>query len=209
MEFDIKNIYESLASYKGLPFPLSLGQIPAYRKKQWVDRGDILDGVFSQNEGVKFGEAEVWDLFGQPIICPIQLDGIYLGSGESGHINLQPMMVIDAKKRMTKSYIPGGDHRGSVKEFIAVDDYKIKITGILLNHRDRGQYPHSEASILRSIWKKNTALDFSCVITNELFQYVVIEKLKFKELSMAPGYQRYEIELVSDIPNEVELLSGE
>ncbi|WP_053405180.1 DUF6046 domain-containing protein [Persicobacter sp. CCB-QB2] len=209
MEFDIKKIYESLTSYKGLPFPLSLDQIPAYRKKQWVDRGDILNGVFNQNEGVKFGEAEVWDLFGQPIICPMQIDGIYLGSGEIGHINLQPMMVIDGKKRMNKSYIPGGDHPGSVKEFIAVDDYKIKITGILLNHLDRGQWPHDEASILRGIWKKNNAIPFDCVITNELFQYVVVEKLKFKELAQAPGFQRYELELVSDVPMEVELLSGE
>ncbi len=209
MEFDIQKIYESLASYKGLPFPLSLNQIPAYRKKQLADRENILTGVFNQNEGVKFGEAEVWDLFGQPIICPIELDGIYLGSGEQGHINLQPMMVIDAKKRMNKSYIPGGDHQGSVKEFIAVDDYKIKITGVLLNHQDRGQYPHEEASILRGIWKKNEAIDFSCVITDELFQHVVIEKLKFKELSMATGYQKYELELVSDVPLEVELLSGE
>ena len=188
----IEDIYTWLASYKGLPFPVNLNGYLDYKKTQW---GKRLSG-------------DVFSIHGKTIIMPISIDGIVFGSGADGHINIQPMVAIECAKRIVKTNIAGSSYSGSVKEFITVDDYRINITGWVVNVNQK-VYPYYQVELLQNLWLKNEALKFDSEITSDLFQYVVIENLKFDELKMAPGMQLYTMRCVSDGVQEVELLRQE
>jgi hypothetical protein len=196
-EFTLDEIYYSIASYKGLPFPLGIDQLPGYKIKKWEDRISILKG-----------EKDVRDMYGRPFVAHATLGGIELGSSREDHIMMQPMMVLEGKKRMVKSSVEGGEHPGTIKQFINFDDYKLKIYGALVNRNQR-DYPYEQVHVLQKMWKQNFPLFFTCYITEGLFDYVVIEKLKFHELKKSAGIQMYEIEALSDATLEVEMLRGD
>jgi len=198
-EFDLQQIYTELASYKGLPFPIGLNQLPDYKIRQIDNRIGIING-----------ERDVKSIYGLPVICPVTIGDVILGSGadESKHITIQPIVVFGGKKKIVMNDIGGGQISGSIKEFINYDDYTINITGVLVN-RNQKLYPHDQKDILLDkIWLPNVAQKFDCAITNDLFGYIVVKRIKFKGLTKSPGLQMYEIEAVSDSVVEVELLTG-
>lgn len=188
---NIEDIYAWLASYKGLPFPVSIKDYLPYKKSQWDNR---LSGKVLKKS-----------IYGKNIIMPVSIGGIDLGSGEQGHINIQPMVMIECSKRIAKTTIAGGSYPGTVKEYINLDDYKIKITGVVVNPNQK-EYPIEQVEILKELWKRNEALPFNSEITNDLFNYVVIESMTLDELKMSPGMQMYNLQCVSDGVQEVELL---
>jgi hypothetical protein len=196
-EIDIRlgaEVYGWLDSYKGLPFPAAIKDYFAYKK-----------GQYQQGNELKTGSIQVKNLYGKPVVCPVTIGGITLGSGQAGNIWMQPMCVVEGAKRIVKTPIAGGSYRGTIKEFINFDDYRIRIHGFLVNFNKR-EYPVDQAQILKDLWQRNEALPFDCIITNDLFSHVVIEDMILDELNMAPGLQRYEISATSDGIMEVEEL---
>jgi hypothetical protein len=139
---------------------------------------------------------------------PVTIDDVVLGSGEEGHINIQPLVVIDCVKRIVKTPIAGGSYPGTVKEFINFDDYKVRIYGVVINPNQK-EYPSAQLEILKGLWAKNEALEFVSQITDGLFSHVVIESMRFDELKKSPGVQAYEMRCISDGVQEVELLRAE
>lgn len=194
--FDLKQIYTNIASYKGLPFPIGIESLPDYKVQQWENRIDLLKGG-----------KDVRDINGRTFIAHATLGGVELGSAREDHIMIQPLILFEGKKEIEKTKIEGGTYPGTMKEFINFSDYKLKIYGALINRNQR-VYPLEQLNVLKNIWKKNEALKFECDISLELFEYVVIEKIKFKELTKSPGWQMYEIEALSDGNLEIEFLKG-
>ena len=197
-EWNIEEIYGSIASYKGLPFPsLDISREWKYQKDKWRERAELIAG-----------ERRIEDMYGRPVKVPVVLDGIQLGGAdENKDILLQPLVIIEGKKDIVKTKIEGGSYNGTIKEFINYDDYKVKIMGPLISI-DQKVYPYKQWEILRKIWKKNEALSFECSITNDLFEHIVFEKLKLHELKKSPGFQMYEMEGYSDGYMEVEFLKA-
>ncbi len=197
-DFELGELYTSMASYKGLPFPIGIGQLPTYKLKQFKDR-------------FKFGAdiPDIADIYGKPVIMPVWIGQTILGTGLKGdHLTMQPMVVFEGKKRIVKNGIGGGSYSGTVKEFINYDDYKISITGAVVN-KNQKEYPYEQVNIIREkLWKPNKAQEFYSAVTHDLFDHIVITKLKFKELNKSPGIQMYEIEAISDATLEVEQLKG-
>lgn len=223
-EFDLENIYSNIAGYKGLPFPLGLTELLKYKTSQFKGRGDLfgkkpteflqqgnyspLDYQLTKDEirGVK----KQTDLYGRPIIAPLQLAGIKFGCGgsdaQSGlHFPFQPLMTVEGGKDIIKTKIPGAKVPGTVKEFINFDDYKIKIYGPLIG---RFNYPWLQLDRLKELWLMNEAIKIESDITWGLFDYVVITKVKLHDLKKLNKIQMYEIEAISDGGLEVELLMG-
>jgi hypothetical protein len=196
-DFDINQIYAAIASYRGLPFPFGISLLPAYKIKKWSYRLALLNG-------------EDRDMYGRPVIMPVQIDNVVLGSGmEDGfHITMQPMVVFEGKKKIVKNTIGGGVYEGTVKEFINFADYKISIIGAVIS-RNQKEYPLDQVQILKNLWKRNEALLFQNAITDDLFDYIVIEDIKFKELNRSPGIQMYEIKALSDSVIEIDVLKGD
>jgi hypothetical protein len=196
---DIKmaDVYTWLSSYKGLPFPVNIDGYFKNLKNKWSDR-------FSKSKW-----SEIYhNLYGCPVVMPVVIGDIVLGSGEDGHINIQPMVVIECAKRIVKTPIAGGSYPGTVKEFINFDDYKVRIYGVVINPNQK-EYPSVQLEVLKGLWIKNEALEFVSQVTDGLFSHVVIESMRFDELKKSPGIQAYEIQCVSDGVQEVELLRAE
>lgn len=186
-------VYGWLASYKGLPFPAMI--------KDYLNK----EGQYQQDYELETGSVKINDINGRPLICPVTIGGIVLGGGRDKDIWTQPMCVVEGSKRIVKTPIAGGSYKGTVKEYINFDDYRIRIHGFLINKK-QWQYPVDQMKVLQDLWQRNEAVPFDCIITHDLFSYVVIEDIILDELSMAPGLQRYEISAVSDGIMEVEEL---
>lgn len=217
-EFDLENIYSNIASYKGLPFPLGLKDLLKYKAKQITRLGDILgnpigfvkqQGATDGLDNYSFSKSES-DIYGRPIIAPLQLAGIKFGCGgadaQSGlHFPFQPLMTLEGGKDIIKTKIPGAKVPGTVKEFINFDDYKIKIYGPLIG---KDNYPWLQLNRLKELWLMNEAIEIKSDIASGLFDYVVITKVKLHDLKKLNKIQMYEIEAISDGALEVELLMG-
>ncbi|BDD11649.1 hypothetical protein FUAX_40810 (plasmid) [Fulvitalea axinellae] len=194
-EFDLNGLYEEVAGYRGYPFPVDLDKLPKAVLEQQRNRYRLLTGQAVD---------------GQPVIAPVTLGDVALGHVEEGKttVGLQPMVVLEGKKRIVKSVIAGGLYDGTVKEFINFDDYKIRVFGVLANRKTQGAYPVDEADLLKGLWLRNESLFFSNVATDGLFENVVITDIKLKELNKAPGMQLYEIKAISDSTLDAERLKG-
>ncbi len=200
-EFDLNKIYTALSSYKGLPFPIGIGSLPGYKIKQWGGRLDRLNNL------VKGGS----DMYGRPIVMPVWIGDVLLGGGEDKgeNITIQPMVTIEGSKTIVRNEIAGGSYHGTIKEFINYGDYKVSITGALVN-RNQKEYPLDQLNLFKEkIWKPNVVQEFSSEISYGLFDYIVVNKVKFHELSKSPGIQIYDIEAESDAVLEVEQLINE
>jgi hypothetical protein len=196
-KFNIADIYTWLSSYKGIPFPVNIAGYLENLKSKWSDR-------FSKSKW-----SEIYhNLYGRPVVMPVVIGDVVLGSGEEGHINIQPMVVIECYKRIVKTPIAGGSYPGTVKELINLDDYKVRIYGVVINPNQK-EYPSAQLEVLKGLWAKNEALEFVSQITDGLFTHVVVESMRFDELKKAPGVQAYEIQCVSDGVQDVELLRAE
>lgn len=206
---ELSEVYGWLASYKGLPFPVDVNKVIEYigshknTESEPFMESEKYTGV--QSSEYDTGSLKFNDLKGRPVICPVMIGGIKLGTGESKHISMQPLVVIEGSKRIVKTPLAAGSYSGTVKEFINFDDYKIRIHGFLVNENQK-QYPVDQVTTLKNLWLRNEALEFQCIITQGLFTHVVIENIIFDEMSMAPGLQRYEIIAISDGIMEVEEL---
>jgi hypothetical protein len=52
-----------------------------------------------------------------------------------------------------KTIIAGGSYSGTVKEFINIDDYKVRITGVVVDTLTGiKQYPFVQVQILKDFW---------------------------------------------------------
>ncbi|MDR2065706.1 MAG: DUF6046 domain-containing protein [Prevotellaceae bacterium] len=66
---------------------------------------------------------------------------------------MQPLVTIDCAKRIVKTIIAGGSYSGTVKEFINIDDYKVRITGVVVDTLTGiKQYPFVQVQILKDFW---------------------------------------------------------
>jgi hypothetical protein len=193
-KFKIGDVYTWLSSYRGIPFPVNIDGYFKNLKDKWSDR-------FS---GAKWSEI-YHNLYGRPVIMPVTIGDVVLGSGEEGHISIQPMVVIECNKRIVKTPITGSSYPGTVKEFVNFDDYKIRIYGVIINPSQK-EYPSAQLEVLKGLWARNEALEFVSQITDGLFTHVVIENMRFDELKKSPGMQAYEMQCTSDGAQEVELL---
>lgn len=200
MELNLKEVYQALASYKGLPFPMTLGKTPKYKLDQFKNRLDLIKG----NNG-------------ESLICPVTLKNeatgkdIVLGGSESkGMISIQPAIQVEGTLDILKTKIEGSAMNGTVKENIGFGDYNIRIFGVVVNRQDQKQYPYDQVQILKDLWKlRGMPIGFDCEAYRGLFTHVVLTKFRLDPLLGRPGIQAYEFRAISDEPNVVELLSGE
>lgn len=196
-KFNISDFYTWLASYKGLPFPVNIKDYLPYKQSQWSNRVGLITG-----------KETFANLYGKPVVVPVAIGSVMLGSGEEGNISIQPLVMIEGSKTIVETPIAGGSYNGTVKEFININDYRLRIFGAVVNPNQK-EYPTDQVAVLKKLWTFNGAITFSCEITDDLFNYIVIKNIKLDELRMSPGVQFYEIQAVSDGTQEVELLRND
>ncbi|MFC4163999.1 DUF6046 domain-containing protein [Epilithonimonas zeae] len=112
----------------------------------------------------------------------------------------EPLISLQRDKKIVETTTVGKERKGSVKEYISSEDYKISIKGVCVNENDWDSYPTEQVRELKNMFDLSEALE---VISNpflELFEIrnMVLTDIKFDEMSGEAGMQRYSISAVSD-----------
>ncbi len=138
---------------------------------------------------------------------------IYLG----GELLPHGVVKIQSKKHIVETPLVG--QRGTVKEFISLEDYAISIRGFLIG--DKLTWPEAEVEKLRKLYARNEAIEMRSAVT-DLFllpqkdpdepqtdkktqpDRVIIKALDFDEFK-STHVVAYSMELVSDSVFEIEI----
>ena len=114
------------------------------------------------------------------------------------------LISVSQAKTIVRTQVQGRD--GTVKEFIGMDDYNIRIEGVIAG--DNGTIPQTEIDDLKAVLDAPISLDIICPYLNTkgIFQATVLSY----ELPQVEGglfFQRYTIDLVSDYPFQLRIAS--
>lgn len=167
---NIIELYNSVFSYKGLPFPIQPNTI----NRVEIPGGSMPGILQSTVEG--------------PYFMPIKIDGWQLPN--------EPLVGLSLSKKIERTFING--RQGTVKELISNDDYIIQIKGICVNE-DSDDYPEDQVSRLREICEKSESLSVTCELLRiHNISNIVINNYKIPADAGAQSYQKYTIEAFSD-----------
>jgi hypothetical protein len=174
LRFDVTKIISEIwgGSYVGRPFPNS------NEARRPDERTEINDGLsHNGTNGVYY-------------MTPTELNGWQLP--------LEPLMAINAGKKIVKTSLAGNTRRGTVKEIINTNDYSITLRGILLNEVSN-DYPFDDVERLKELFEVNEAVTIVNALTKVLaIENVVITGLKLPEMVGMPNAQAYELNMLSD-----------
>lgn len=202
-EFEINMLYNAAFGYRGLPFP--------YRP---MPTGITKADDFKPGElgGVKKG-----DDFAINNMAPAKqyTDGLPYKSSLSGallymptgfnvsgsifQLPNEPIVSCSIQKTIVETVLAGNTRRGTVKEIINTEDWRIKIQGICIDMTKSG-YPEDDVERIQQLFSFNRSIEVINYMLNNMFEIknVVIKSLDWKEMRGKPYSQAYEMELVSD-----------
>lgn len=127
---------------------------------------------------------------GTPYFMDVEIDGIRLPN--------EPLLTFSTQKRIVQTVVVGSESRGTVKELISANDFKIKIEGICIEPGKK-EYPTDQVNSVISLCQKQEALEFE----NELAELLGIKKIVITGYSIdkmqgQPYSQKYVIDAISD-----------
>lgn len=120
------------------------------------------------------------------------------------------LISITGKKNIVETAIYGQPL--TIKELVNVDDYQIKITGLFIND-ESNDFPEDEINKFIKLWNINSSVEIVNVLTDLLLANidgehpkVVIKNFSMPEMKGVQHAQIIQIDCVSDIPFEIELM---
>ncbi len=160
------------------------------------------------NEDAQDTDFNLVSALGTPLVMPVMIEGYQLPN--------EPVVTITGSKKIIKTALTGVNRedevqrRGTVKELISVNDYKIKITGRIIDEDRPGRYPERIVTKIRNLFELRRALTINCKITDMLgITHIAVDKLSFPGDSGMENSQRYEISGFSDEDFRTDLISQE
>lgn len=100
-----------------------------------------------------------------------------------------------------------GKKKGTVKEYIAEDDYRITIRGFLINY-DSQEYPEQQLQDLMAVINSKVAIGISSQVFSLLdIHNIVIEDWRFPAVEGYQNMQPFELDCSSDETAELEIRS--
>ncbi|WP_442265877.1 DUF6046 domain-containing protein [Tenacibaculum sp. ZS6-P6] len=127
---------------------------------------------------------------GTPFFMDVEIGGTRLPN--------EPLLTFSTQKRIIQTVVVGSQNRGTVKELISANDYKIKIEGVCIEPGKR-EYPTDQVNKIIKLCQQQEALE----LKNDLAQLFGIEKIVITGYSIdkmqgQPYSQRYTIDAISD-----------
>lgn len=133
--------------------------------------------------------SQVTSLSGRPFWQDVVIDG--------WRLPFEPIVTITGSKRIVKTVISGSGRRGTVKELICDNDFKLTIQGMFIGKQ--GHYPTDDITRLKQIIDKPASLEFESIISDLMgVEKVVIEDYKFPH-TKGGANQAYQLDLNSDL----------
>jgi len=175
-KFDINQQIEEIYGFKAKPF-----NVPSQPfQEQYTERT----------------KAQIFqDIGGTPYYLPVIIGGMQIR---------HCVVAVTAQKIIVET--PMVARRGSVKELISTDDYRISIDGFL--HRPDGSYPDTEIDELVQLFEKNEALVMKSALTDYFIldeDKVIIKKLDFPSQKGKLNVKYFKMDVVSDSIFDLEL----
>lgn len=185
--FNLIQMYSKVFGIKGVRFAIPTPNNDGYQGS--IEYGSLDVPLPSK--------AKAMSVLGTPIYEQIQL----IGNGRDFTFPDWPLIDIAASKNIVKTPVRGLN--GTVKEFIAIDDYQINIRGILINY-DSDQYPEDLVYELHEVFKINEAFQVISPVINLLdVNSLVIQDLRLPEVEGYNNIQPFVLQCLSDRPVEL------
>jgi hypothetical protein len=104
---------------------------------------------------------------------------------------------------------PIGSTIGTIKEFISLGEYNIKVTGHIVNDTNPLDYPTAVVQLLNNYVKAPIAIKANSIFLNTIFgiNKVVIESCNISQVEGFSGVLTYELSMISDTDIGVETLT--
>jgi hypothetical protein len=180
--FDLNKIFQDTFGYKPQEFNITEEQL------------------FTKSKEGNYGEYYKKDVMGRDVFMPVTLAGMRLN---------YCWVRVTGKKRIVDT--PLTERRGSVKEFVSMDDYKISIKGFFIGHK--GEFPEADIAQWKDTMEVNEAIEISSVLTDIFLltpehggqDRVVVEDFELMDNQGIEHVRGYQISLVSDQIFELEI----
>ncbi len=143
-------------------------------------------------------DPELKSIMGTPIFMPCKIDGYLLPN--------EPLITITGVQTIVKTKVTG--LKGTVKELISQDDFRVVIKGIITNDVD-DNYPAEEVEKLKAICKKQESLEIINKLTG-IFEIprIAIESYDVFGIEGHQSQQAYQINAISDRAVELIIREG-
>jgi len=162
-------------------------------------------GVLAVNKAESFTDADVYPSAGSGL----PMGKFFFMPTTLGTYRLpnEPLVALQVQKRIIRTVVAGSTRRGTVKELVATEDYKVSIKGVIVNEVNPEAYPESDVSALRRLVEQRVAVK----IDNTLCRLMGINKVIITGLTLNAdvgfaGMQSYELNCESDNDFEFQLL---
>jgi len=120
--------------------------------------------------------------------------------GENLHLPNEPLISFSLAKTIKETPTVGKYRKGTVKEYITTEDYRISIRGVCVDPDDFRRYPAEQVEEINRLFDINDSVQ---VVGNKFFELfgirnIVFTDKKFDEMAGQQGLQKYTLNAVSD-----------
>jgi len=196
-KFDIGKILLSYIGYKGLPYPGAFfGMLMSKGGKQPEYEG-LPQGQPQQEFTNKGSRLYKKDHLGRWYFMPVTFI-----TDEKEYEMPEAVLSITGKKTIIETPMVG--RKGSVKELINIDDYKVSIASYVQS--TDGTYPEDAITEIRELFNVNQSVELVSALTDLIFDdgdKVVITDISFPSTPGVEDGQIVKIECVTDKPFEL------
>ncbi|HHN48597.1 MAG TPA: hypothetical protein ENN08_06685 [Bacteroidales bacterium] len=205
--YEISYLYQLAFGYRGLPFPYKppphgvrqADQFSGPEYQELVEAQDfsITGDMPADAASGKYAENLPFtrSLAGAPLYMPT---GFSVG-GSIVQLPNEPILTCSIRKNIVETTLAGNTRRGTVKEIINTEDWRIRIQGLCIDVTKQG-YPEEEVEAIQQLYEHNRSIEIINYMLNNIFgiKNVVMRDLRWRGMEGRPYSQAYELELVSD-----------
>lgn len=203
-KYNIQNMLLSVIGLRGLPYPGGFFS----PRREGTYKGDSEDDYElepeapEQKEFVNDTRLYVQDALGRWLFMPVKLKHPDIET-EGNTFELEHAVInVTGKKNIVETALVG--RKGSVKELISTDDYKISIAAFIQGND--GTYPDEKIRQLKDIYDIDESLELICALTGLILDAgdkVVITDISWPATPGVEDGQAVKIELITDKPFEL------
>lgn len=191
--YDIAGILQSIVGYRGLPFPGAF--LPSGREKGYkAEDFEVSTYAPYQKQYINGTRLYAQDALGRWYFMPVTLK--YPG-GEYELPNA--ILTVTGKKNIVETQLVG--RKGSVKELISIDDYKVSIAAFIQSAD--GRYPDAEIARIDKIYNISQSIELVSAFTDILFKdekRIVINSVSYPPLQGVEDAFAVKMECETDEP---------
>lgn len=186
-KFNIIDLYRQVFSYRGIPQIFPVDSVNRVERVADYEEMDVPD---------ERTDTELMSSMGTPLFMPCKLNDLWLPN--------EPLINLGGRNEIVRTKLTA--IKGTVKEYIAMDDYSIKIQGLIINEVN-DDYPEDQVRQLRAILESNEAVKISnrMLTLFDIHQVVIID-YDFMAVEGHQNCQAYQIICLSDWPVDLILV---